>query len=433
MKLKVPGLFSADELVKEEIVATAATETAIRFTATISQPAKKKAKRGPVVRPDEGWDTPAYYFKWNWSPFKDFPAPRPEQAALVFEILRVDLQKHGISVELGERGDPATSPAHGAAIGVTVDALVRTILSQATNNEGALGVQELLRKAYQYTVNGKKVKGNTPNYHLIRRAPKSELVRVLQPGGLQNSRADFIKGILDAVFKANTEEIENLDEDAAGNPPDAPDFVPGFLSLEYLKEMSKEDLFTTFCNFKGVGPKTAQCLLEFNYNYPVCAVDTHVHYMAAALNWIPRDCNNAVKAAMHLDARLPDYLKHGLHQAFWHHRQSCPACKKEVSKVTKADSAQCVLDHLMERRVVREKGKEVNKEVAKEKREQALKDKALKKEAGEKAPWVDYKKFTLEQATKEGYYLYTYEINDDFNAGSENKKPKSIWMLKEEE
>lgn len=367
-------------------------------------------------RPIDGWDNKDFRFKFGFTRYPDHQAPTHDEAAAVFDLLRADLAARGVTVGPDERGPGGQGPAHGSAARVTVDAMARTLLSQATSNENALFVQDLLIKKYTYTVDGHEVQGRYPNYHTIHAGSAADLQPVIRACGLQEKRAKQIKAFLDIVYKANTVDNPDWDGVHSGNAPNAPDFVPGLLSLAFLDSLSKVDLLNWLLAREGVGLKTAHCLMEFSYGMPICAVDTHVHFMAGALGWIPKECKTADDTAMHLDARLPDSLKHHLHQAFWNHRQHCGPCKKAGGeKANRADTAQCVLEDRVQRRDTREyrRGKTAKVSKTTRKLSQSKRFSAL----------------SAKKAAAAGYILEEFEWNDDFAAGSVNKKTRQVWKL----
>jgi endonuclease III len=415
---------------------TSATETvsvATTYEEEVNTPATKpKAKA--IRAPPGGWDNKKAAWKWNWSPYPEHAAPSPDAAATVFEALRADLAKHhNVIVGPGEKFEGFVRPAHGSGEALDVDAVVRTILSQATSNKNALFVQDRLIDKYRYNVKGTMQKGTVPNYHLARLAPTKELEEALTPGGLHEKKSRQIKAFLNTVYHVNTVLHPEWDGVVCLNPINAPDFVPGPLSLEFLAEKSKMEIFDWLMDVEGVGIKTAQCVLEFNAGFDVCAVDTHIHYMSVALAWVPEECNSANKAAMHLDARLPDALKHDIHQAFWNHRQFCGPCKRTDGDEVKEADAQvcCVEEYIVERRRIRKaKLKEKVVESAEERKariEARKAERALNpKSKPSKFPFDKFK--SAEAAAEAGYELRVQTINDDFDQGSRNKSSIEIWV-----
>ena len=56
------------------------------------------------------------------------------------------------------------------------------------------------------------------------------------------------------------------------------------------------------------------------------AVDTHVHRITGLLNWRPKKANREQTYA-HLNKRIPDEHKYGLHILFVTHGKRCDECK----------------------------------------------------------------------------------------------------------
>jgi endonuclease-3 len=80
-------------------------------------------------------------------------------------------------------------------------------------------------------------------------------------------------------------------------------------------------------SFDGVGPKTASCVLLFCLGRDSFAVDTHVFRLSKVLGWVP-DKANRISAQAHLEKRVPDELKYGLHVLMIQHGRVCKGCKK---------------------------------------------------------------------------------------------------------
>ena len=52
------------------------------------------------------------------------------------------------------------------------------------------------------------------------------------------------------------------------------------VSLEYVRDMSSDEIKKELTRFKGVGPKTVACVLMFTLNRAEFPVDTHVWRIA---------------------------------------------------------------------------------------------------------------------------------------------------------
>jgi endonuclease-3 len=111
--------------------------------------------------------------------------------------------------------------------------------------------------------------------------------------------------------------------------------------------------FTELVSYDGVGPKTASCVLLFCLGRDSFAVDTHVFRLSRLLGWVPPRADR-VLAQAHLDQRVPNALKYGLHVLMVHHGRSCAGCKNAAGRGTA-----CPLKaYLRERKGVKEESVE---------------------------------------------------------------------------
>jgi endonuclease-3 len=177
------------------------------------------------------------------------------------------------------------------ASGLVLDSLVRTILSQNTTDITSARAFKQLKAAY-------------PTYEDIENAPIKGIIEQIHCCGLADKRAAAIKGILSTLR-------EERDE----------------LSLEYVHDMSNEEVKKELTRFKGVGPKTAACVLMFCLKRPEFPVDTHVWRITKALGWVPQSASRE-KAYEHLNRRIPDDVKFSLHVLLVEHGKVCKKCAK---------------------------------------------------------------------------------------------------------
>jgi len=122
-----------------------------------------------------------------------------------------------------------------------VDALIATILSQNTTDKNSY-------KAY------KNLKTNFNNWNEAATANQKTIEKSIRVGGLAKQKAKSIKIILNKLLKEQ-----------------------GKITLDYLKELSNDEVLAELIKFNGVGVKTASCVLLFSLKRNVCPVDTHVH------------------------------------------------------------------------------------------------------------------------------------------------------------
>jgi endonuclease III len=118
--------------------------------------------------------------------------------------------------------------------------LVRTILSQHTNDRNRDAAFDAMRERY-------------PTWVEVRDADTSELAAALRPGGLSNTKAPRIQDVL--------REAENSD---------------GVPDLDWLAGVPREEAMAFLESLPGVGRKTAACVMIFTFDRPEIPVDVHV-------------------------------------------------------------------------------------------------------------------------------------------------------------
>ena len=93
-------------------------------------------------------------------------------------------------------------------------------------------------------------------------------------------------------------------------------------------------LFDLLVSLKGVGPKTAACVLLFSLGRPYFPVDTHIHRIAIRLGLVPPK-TDAVATQKALQAAIPAREMYATHMNLIRHgRAVCgalrPACEECV-------------------------------------------------------------------------------------------------------
>ncbi|KAI1324421.1 DNA glycosylase [Xylariaceae sp. FL0255] len=226
------------------------------------------------------------------SPYPDFQRPTPSECHLAHDILSAI---HGSKT----RPDPAAlkAPTNRAGCGDSpsvLDALVRTILSQNTSDKNSTRAKLSMDKTYG---------GRSDNWAAIISGGQPKLEAAIQSGGLAATKSRVIISILEQVHSKY-----------------------GLYSLDHLFSVSDDEAMREMLSFKGVGPKTASCVLLFCLRRASFAVDTHVHRITGLLGWRPAAATRDLTHA-HLDARIPDELKYALHVLFVRHGKDCEECK----------------------------------------------------------------------------------------------------------
>lgn len=177
------------------------------------------------------------------------------------------------------------------------------------------------------------------NYRAVLDGTLEELTQTIESGGLANKKAEFIMDIL-----------EDLNEMEGGK---------GTLSLEYVKKFSKVKAMEELTKFRGVGIKTAACILLYclkiesfavdmfvifllylsqasKLNQFICPINSHVLRISNSLGWLPDLGQRTVsrdRAFQHLDTKVPDHLKYSLHTLMVTHGRGCKKCGGNTSKV----------------------------------------------------------------------------------------------------
>ncbi len=141
--------------------------------------------------------------------------------------------------------------------GPVLDELVATILSQNTSGANSTAAFASLERQFA-------------DWDAVRTAPVKRIARAIRSGGLAEQKAPRIKAILQQIHDRH-----------------------GSLSLEMLREMPACDALEYLRGFKGVGPKTAACVLLFACRQPVLPVDTHVHRVSRRLGLLAPEADAA--------------------------------------------------------------------------------------------------------------------------------------------
>ena len=134
--------------------------------------------------------------------------------------------------------------------GKGVDVLVDTILSQSTSNRNSDAGYRQLRRRFR-------------TWNQVADAPVEEVERAIRVSGLSRQKAPRIQAILRQI-KADR----------------------GRIDLQHLAATDEQLAYDYLTSFRGVGPKTANCVLLFAFGMGVFPVDTHIHRIARRLKLI---------------------------------------------------------------------------------------------------------------------------------------------------
>ncbi|KZV67579.1 DNA glycosylase [Peniophora sp. CONT] len=244
------------------------------------------------------------------SPFPDYPAPTPQDAADVHYVLAHAHPNHASARKAPVDSATANSAATCGAVRDALDALIGTILSQNTSGRNSTAAKRSLDQTF-----------GRHGFKAIAEAPREAVVDAIRMGGLANRKAEVIQGMLRAVHSKH-----------------------GTYSLQHLSSLPDTEAMAELCSYDGIGPKTASCVLLFALGRDSFAVDTHVYRLSKLLHWVPQSADR-VRTQLHLDVRIPGHLKYGLHVLMVAHGKACKGCKGDGNR-----TASCVLKKYMRER-----------------------------------------------------------------------------------
>lgn len=182
-----------------------------------------------------------------------------------------------------------------------LDELILTVLSQNTND---------INRDRAYA----DLRARLPTWDEVADAPLPLIARAIRRGGLGPTKSVRIREILRSL----RDRAIPLDERAFGR-------------------MRSAALWDLLVGLRGVGPKTAACVLLFSLGRPFFPVDTHVHRVARRLGLVPDDAD-AVQAQMLLQEAVPAADVYALHMLLIRHgRDVCLARRPLCSRCPLAD------------------------------------------------------------------------------------------------
>ncbi len=180
-----------------------------------------------------------------------------------------------------------------------VDVLIRTILSQNTTDKNSVPAFYALKRHFV-------------SWDKVRVARSTEIVRIIRHAGLAKIKAERIKGVLKEIRERGAGKGEEKGKE-------------GKISLGHLAKMDTEDALEYLESLKGVGPKTAACVLLFAFGKPVMPVDTHIFRVAKRLGLIGRK-TGIEEAHEILTNIVPKHLIYEFHLGIIEHgRRTCKA------------------------------------------------------------------------------------------------------------
>lgn len=243
--------------------------------------------------------------------FPEYPRPSPEECRAVRDDL---LNLHGFPQEFVKyqrnqapaKPEALTGNNSGEEKESVLDGLVSTILSQNTTDTNSRRAFASLKSLY-------------PTWQNVVDAEVKHIENAIRCGGLAPTKAACIKNLLNCLLEKK-----------------------GKLCLEYLRDLSVDEIKKELSQFKGIGPKTVACVLMFNLQRDDFPVDTHVLQIAKAIGWVPVVADTK-KTYLHLNQRIPDELKFDLNCLLFTHGKICKKCTSKRCDQGKNESDSCPL------------------------------------------------------------------------------------------
>ena len=141
-----------------------------------------------------------------------------------------------------------------------LDELILTILSQNTNDTNSF-------EGY------KRLKQKFPTWDKVANAKAKDIETAINVAGLAPTKTQYILSSLEQI------SLDNIHNKRLrkGSP----------YHLNHLKKMNLDDALKYLTSLKGVGQKTAACVLAFACNMPSFPIDTHVQRILKRQDIIP--------------------------------------------------------------------------------------------------------------------------------------------------
>ncbi|MFT4885587.1 MAG: endonuclease-3 [Natronomonas sp.] len=189
-----------------------------------------------------------------------------------FDPETADTRAERVVDRLGERYWQKTYGGRDA-----FECLVRTILSQNTSDKASQPAHDALMEQYDTANPGDLAEA-------LADAPQDELAETISPAGLYNQKSETLIRLAGRIV-----------EEYGG--------AEGF--DEFVKDGDPNEVRRVLLDMKGVGPKTADCVLLFSGGRGgVFPVDTHVHRIARRMGLAPADADHE-GVREHLEASIP--------------------------------------------------------------------------------------------------------------------------------
>jgi endonuclease-3 len=189
-------------------------------------------------------------------------------------------------------------PPKAKKLPTPLDTIIGTILSQNTNDKNSY-------KAYR------NLKHNFKNWDELAELTPKKIEKYINIAGLGKQKSNAIYEILQSP-KARQKSV----------------------SLDHIKLNTDKEILDKLTSFKGVGVKTASCVLLFSLGRNVCPVDTHVHRTLNRIGLVKT--NNPEKTFYKIVNYIPEGTAHSFHT-------NLIRLGREICKSTKPVCSICLL------------------------------------------------------------------------------------------
>lgn len=156
-----------------------------------------------------------------------------------------------------------------------LDIIIGTILSQNTNDKNSY-------KAFLNLKNSVKV------WDDVLKMKPTQVEKLIKVAGLGKQKSKAIINLLKNLKKDN-----------------------GRISLNHIKKKKDEEIIDELTSHKGIGVKTASCVLLFSLNRNICPVDTHVHRILNRIGLVRT--SNPEKTFYAIKNFIPEKSAHSFH------------------------------------------------------------------------------------------------------------------------
>lgn len=157
-----------------------------------------------------------------------------------------------------------------------LDELINTILSQSTTNVNSHRAFASLKQRF-------------PDWEQPRRARPASIASAIKSGGLANVKSVVIKNLLNDIKRHR-----------------------GSFDLSFLKTAPIAEARDFLISLKGVGPKTAACVLLFSCKRPVFPMDTHIFRILRRVGLLPEKISDELAHEM-IEKLIPPKKHYSLH------------------------------------------------------------------------------------------------------------------------